>query len=341
MLKQRIILSLWWLLAIAVAGLLIAAVQQKKNRLCSNIKVEIEGNEGHIFLDETEIINKLKANGADKGKKTADINVKMLETILKKQPWIQNAELYFDNNQVLEVKIKEREPIARIFTLGGQSFYIDSGGMRLPLSQDYSAHVPVFTSFTSNKKKLSKPDSLLLNNIRKIALYIQQDSFWNAQVSQIVITPQSTFNIIPIVGNQTIILGNADSLESKFSRLFEFYKQVWTKAGFEKYETLNVSFTGQVIATKRDAPKPSIDSALAYRIINAMRTGADILKDSSLLFHDASAEQKIIIDTVVNQPVKAWVDRKKKGDSITITNKNSAFKKINKIARKQECQKIK
>ena len=285
------------MLAFAIAGLLIAAMQQKKSLLCNDIKVEILGNEGHVFVDEKEIAGKLNINGAVAGKKMADIDLRTLETIIKNQPWIQEAQLYFDNNQILQVKVKEREPIARVFTTEGTSFYIDSNGMRLPLSKDYSAHVTMFTSFTSDKKILSKPDSLLLDNIKNLALYIQQDSFWSAQVSQVVITPQSTFNIIPVVGNQTILLGNADSLASKFDRLFAFYKQIWVKTGFEKYETISVMFDGQVVAVKRGKPKPAVDSALAQRVVTAMRSGVDILKDSSLIFHADIASQKPLSDT--------------------------------------------
>ena len=305
MLKKKLIVTLWCLLAIVIAGLLIAAAQKKKELYCTDIKVEIESNYGHVFVDESDIVAKLKANGAYTGRQISEMNLRTLETIIKKQPWIQNAELYFDNNEVLEVKVKEREPIARVFTSEGASFYIDSSGMRLPLSSDYSAHVPVFTSFSSNKKKLSKPDSLLLNNIKKMALFIQHDSFWNAQVSQVVITPQSTFNIVPVVGNQTIILGSADSLPSKFEKLYAFYQQVWVKSGFEKYETIDASFTGQIVATKRNEPKPYIDSVLAQRIVTAMRSGVDILKDSSYLFHGIDATQKTSADTslaTIKQP---------------------------------------
>lgn len=298
MVKQRIITSLWWILAFAVAGLLVAAVQQKKNSVCTDIKVEIEDNKGYVFVDENEIISKLKNNGVYAGEKTKDIHLKTLESIVKKNAWIQNAELYFDNNEILQVKIKEREPIARIFTVSGSSFYIDSAEVRLPLSADYAAHVPVFTSFTSDKKHLSKPDSLLLNSVKNIALFIRQDSFWNALVSQVVITSQSTFIIIPVVGNQTIILGNADSLASKFSRLTAFYKQVWAKNSFEKYESINVSFTGQVVATRRGEPKPYVDSVLAQRIVTAMRNNVDILKDSSYLFRNVDAMQKASSDTL-------------------------------------------
>ena len=289
--KKRIITSLWWLLGVAVAGLLIAAMQQKKRLPCSDIKVEIDGNEGHVFVDEKEITDKLEVNGAALGTAISTIDLRTLEAVLRKQPWIQNAELYFDNNQVLQVKVKEREPIARIFTLEGESFYIDSGGIRLPLSHDYSAHVPMFTSFPSNKKNLSAPDSALLNDVKNIARFIQQDSFWNAQVSQVVITPQSNFTIIPVVGNQTILFGNADSIASKFDRLTAFYKQVWAKTGFEKYETISVMFDGQVVATKRGELKPYIDTVFAERVLNAMRSGVDILKDSSLLFHNIDTTQ--------------------------------------------------
>ncbi len=308
MLKQRIITSLWWLLAIAVAGLLVAAVQQKKQSLCTDIKVEIEDNEGHPFVDEKDIVTTLENNGAAVGKRKSEIQLRALEKTVKTNAWIQNAELYFDNNNILQVKIKEREPIARIITVNGSSFYIDSAGKKLPLSPDYTAHVPVFTSFTSDKKHLSKPDSLLLNEVKNMAAFIQRDSFCNALVSQIVITPQSTFNIIPVVGNQTIIFGNADSLESKFSRLTAFYKQVWAKNGFEKYETINVSFANQVVATRRGAPKPYVDSVLVQRIVTAMRSGVDILKDSSFFFHEIDIAQKAMPDTAVQQAVMAPVD---------------------------------
>ncbi len=308
MLKQRIIVTLWCLLAIAVGGLLIAAVQHKKHSVCSAVKVEIEDSEGHPFVDEKDIESILKKNGAEIGIKTNVINLRALESIIKKDAWVQNAELYFDNNEVLQVKIKERKPIARIFTVSGSSFYIDSAGKRLPLSNDYTAHVPVFTSFSSDKKHLSKPDSLLLNDVKNIARLVQQDSFWNAQVSQVVITSQSSFNIIPVVGNQTIILGSADSLESKFNRLFAFYKQVWAKSGFEKYETINVSFSNQVVATRRGEPKPYVDSVLAQRIVTAMRSGTDILKDSSLLFRQVDAMQKKLRDSTLQPQFQASVD---------------------------------
>ena len=69
----------------------------------------------------------------------------------------------------MHVNISEREPIARVFTMSGNSFYIDSTGLRLPVNENATARVIVFTSFPSDKKILSKPDSLVLNDVKTIS----------------------------------------------------------------------------------------------------------------------------------------------------------------------------
>lgn len=261
--KKRIITSLWVGLGIGVCVLLTAGVRHKKQLTITGIKVNIERVKGHVFVDENDIALLLTNNGASAGNTVADLPLHALEQLLEKQPWIYSAQLFIDNNQTLVASIEEREPLARIFTLQGTSFYIDSSGMQLPLSHDYSARVPMFTGFTSNKKKLSKPDSLLLEAVKKIATVIAADSFWMAQVSQVNITSRNTFEIVPVLGNQLIKLGNADSLQSKFDRLTAFYKQVWAKNAFEKYETISVEYSRQIVAVKRGMPPPVTDSAQA------------------------------------------------------------------------------
>ena len=42
------------------------------------------------------------------------------EEQLKNNAWIKDAELFFDNHQILHVNISEREPVARVFTISGQ-----------------------------------------------------------------------------------------------------------------------------------------------------------------------------------------------------------------------------
>lgn len=251
------------MLGLATVALLIAAMKQKENKSCAGVNIEIIGAHDYLFVDENDIKQILKENNALTGNEISQINLNAIEEDLQKNVWIKQTNLFFDNNHLLQIKINERNPLARVFTLQNNSFYIDSSGMRLPVSEDQTARVPVFTSFTSNKNILSTPDSILLIDIKKIAQFISVDSFWTEQISQINITPERTFQILPVLGDQIIELGNADSLQSKFDRLYSFYKQVWAKAGFEKYEKINVQYDGQIVATMRGVATLAIDSVNA------------------------------------------------------------------------------
>lgn len=258
-------ISVWSVLCVATCILLMAAMQKKEEKGCSGIEVNIGGARDNVFIDSKDIAEIVKENGVIKGKEISTINLRNIEEQLEKNAWIKKADLFFDNKQVLNAKIEEREPIARIFTASGKSYYIDSSCKMLPLSDERSARVPMFTSFPNDKKKLSKLDSAVMQDIKTIAQYINDDSFLTAQVAQIDITQKGTYEIIPVLGNQIIRIGDANDLDEKFQKLNVFYKQVWATTGFEKYETIDVQFKKQVVATKRGSAKVYADTTKAMR----------------------------------------------------------------------------
>lgn len=275
--KKRLQFIAWSMLAVLTIVLLVAGVQKKNSLRCKDVHIEIEGAEEHVFVDEKHLLQLLEKYGANKGAPISSIMLRSLERLVERDAWIKNAELFFDNNRVLQVKIEEREPLARVFTMQGSSFYIDSGGTRLPLSDRLTARVPVFTSFPSDRTRLSGSDSVLLQEIKLIAQTIARDSFWTDLVSQVDITPQRTYQIIPQLGNQVIVLGTADNLDDKLTRLYSFYKQVWAKAGFEKYEKIDVQYKGQVVATRKGAGAALPDSARALQQLNSSIAQANSL----------------------------------------------------------------
>jgi cell division protein FtsQ len=173
-----------------------------------------------------------------------------MENQLKNNVWVKDAELFFDNSRILQVRIEERVPVARLFTVTGNSFYIDSSGERLPLSDKFSARLPVFTGFPSERDKLNGADSVLARDIINISDYLVHDEFWMAQVSQIDIQADHTFEMIPVVGNHIIQFGDGADYEKKFKRLLLFYQQVLSKTGMDVYQKLNVQYARQVIGVK-------------------------------------------------------------------------------------------
>ena len=298
--RKRWVNIAWFSLGAVSLVLLVSAVQKKNHKACKGIEVTFRSDGNNFFTDEKGVENLLKATGLIIGQPVETINLRMLEGTLRKDKWIADAQLFFDNNQVLQAIVAEKTPVARIFTGGGNSYYIDSACRILPLSEKLSVRIPMFTSFPSDRLQLSKPDSELLASVKELAMFIQADDFWKAQVAQIDITPDG-FEMIPTVGNHVVELGKDGNWQQKFDRLFSFYKEVWTKVGFEKYEKIDIRFDGQVVATVK-GPKPAIaDSAKVRTAYEELF--ADVKKDSGLDLTSASTK-----DT--DEIVKAGVIKK-------------------------------
>jgi len=206
---------------------------------------------------------------------------------------------------VLHVSVTEREPIARIFTSTGKSFYVDDSGKMMPLSDKLSARVPVFTGFPA--KVISARDSLLLMNVQSTASFILHDPFWMSQVSQIDITPQRNFEMIPVVGNHTVLLGDGEDMEQKFHRLFVFYKNVLSQAGFDKYKAINVQYAGQVIGVKNNNSK-SDTAQLRLNVEKLLRQAREMQNDSLIGAREIK-EQK----TIKADPAIAAIDKSADG----------------------------
>ena len=215
------------------------------------------------------------------------IDLRRLEDGLKTNPWIRNAELYFDSKDALHVFVEEREPIARVFTTQGSSFYMDSSGARMLLLDKMSIRVPVVTNFTS-ARRFDAADSALLQQTKSIVQFIYGNEFWNAQVGQIDITTDRKFELIPVIGDHIIKLGDGENIEEKLNRLYVFYKQVMSKVGFNKYAALNVAFNGQVVAIRKEPTSP-VDSIQLQKNIEELMNRAnmqniedDMLPDQTL-----------------------------------------------------------
>ena len=262
---KKIAFVLWLLFGVAVTITLVAAIRKKDQSICKTITIQIEQTNGHIFLSEKEIEQLLVGNSTATiiNKPLQHIDLRALENILLANIWIQKANLFFDNNNVLHVHVAERTPIARVFDIWGKSFYIDSSCMQLPLVQNIHMQLPVFTNFPFNGNKLTIQDSMLLHQIKDISTCILADSFWMAQIQQIDITSERNFEMIPTIGNHLIVFGDTINYKNKFRRLKTFYEKAWAKVGLEKYAILDLRFDRQIIASRKGAGTVGIDTAQA------------------------------------------------------------------------------
>ncbi len=276
MFKKILLAMIWIILCSGTVVLLIAAITKRNNEHCTKVDIRISGVQNNFFIDKKDVISILENTNGGKleNKPVHKIDLALMEAVLQKSKWIKNAELFFDNNNVLEVKITEREPIARIFTTSGLSFYIDSSLARLPLSDKFSPRLPVFTDFPTDVVVLTKEDSSLVQDIRTLSEFIATNPFWMAQIDQVDISPNREFDLIPKLGNQVIHFGTAERCEEKFGKLLAFYKQVLSKIGWNHYSAISMQFNNQVVGVRRGAEEIKMDSLKAVQIMKDLIANA-------------------------------------------------------------------
>jgi cell division protein FtsQ len=281
---KKVVTSIWIIMGIGAIVLLVAAIKRKDAQHCSGISITIEGVDNNFFVDKKDIANAiaLVVGGSVTGKAMTAFDLKKLENTLQKDIWVKTAQLFFDNNNKLVVKVIEREPVARVFTTTGTTFYIDSSLAMLPLSEKFSARLPVFTGFPSDKAVLSQQDSALLKDILTVSVAIQKDSFNMAMIDQVDITSQRIFEMVPKIGNTIIVFGDATNVAAKFYKLQLFYKEVMVKTGWNKYSEINVQYTGQVVAKRKGVEDKSTDSLRTLQLMQAIAENTERLSNDSL-----------------------------------------------------------
>jgi len=278
-LKKILTISLWSLLGLAGIALLVAALNKKHETVCTGIDIEIGGVNNNFFINKQDIIVLLQNSTGEmiKGRRISDFNLDTMEMEIKKDVWINKAELYFDKNGVLKVSITEKDPVARIFCIDGSSYYIDNNKNMLPLSDRHAARLPVFTNFPTPLKVLSVKDSALLEDVKTLSLFIQKDAFLMAIIDQVNINNDRKFELIPKIGEQVITFGDVSGMEAKFEKLKLFYKKVIPVYGWSRYNRINLEYKGQVVATIKGIDDVAADSVQTIQLMKALATYSSLM----------------------------------------------------------------
>ncbi len=236
-----IIVSLFLLGYIFYASFIFTGKKPEKE--CEEILIVVKDSLDKHFVNEQDILGLLKRVGLDPlNKPMTHINTESIEKELMNNQMIANVEAYKTPSGKIKLEIEQKMPILRVIS-GGGSYYVDNKGSTMPVSARYVAHVPVASG--------SVEKELAITDLYKFALFLQKNDFWNNQIGQIYVHPDSEIELIPMVGNHRILLGTLDEFEEKLDNLQLFYKQVIPKMGWERYKTINLKYKDQIVCTKK------------------------------------------------------------------------------------------
>ena len=259
---NKVLQILVWVVALTAIIVALGFVNVSREQMVfTKPIITIDYETENRFINENDVLSQILSIENSEDLYLNQFNVNHLEEKLTNNNSINDVQVYKTIDGQLVINVKQRRPIVRIFSKN-ESYYIDEDGNLMPLSSKYTARLPVVSGnlneplgkryqFNYNNLNDTLTAKTLLDDIYKIASYIDKSEFWKAQIEQIDVNKVYEFELVPKVGNHKIVLGGVDNLESKFEKLMIFYKKGLSKTGWNEYSVINLKYKNQVVCTKR------------------------------------------------------------------------------------------
>jgi cell division protein FtsQ len=244
----------WVFFLLFVIAVLAAAVRNKRLSYAENIVASVQPLEnGEKLISERDVKTALVRSfgNAVEGTELGELEVNRMEQVLEEDPFVRDADTYVDQHNVLHVRIEQRQPIVRVLDNTGANYYLDANGVKMPPSKNFAARVLVATGniapYTVDFRDKRRST---LKDLFELTKTLLADEFLATFIQQVHVNNAGDFVLVPLVGDQKIILGSTRNLDDKLRRLKIFYREGLPYAGWRQYETINLKYNGQIVCRK-------------------------------------------------------------------------------------------
>jgi cell division protein FtsQ len=121
------------------------------------------------------------------------------------------------------------------------SYYVDYYGIKMPLSDFYTARVPLVSGEINDKFTEEYSDLFRV---------IYDDDFLKKNIIGMQILPNGSVIMKNRNFDFDIVFGLPINIEDKFKNYKAFYQKAFTDKSIYKYKNINLQFTSQVVCTK-------------------------------------------------------------------------------------------
>ena len=227
---------------------------------CSGVVVSIDDSADYHFVTRRQLLNIVYANGTRViGRKIGDLPVSSIEKRLSALHELKDVEVYTTIDGSLHVFADQRIPIMRVMPGDGGDYFVDEDGYVFRRRNLYTPRLHIVegnvTITGGMLDSLSVLDTAVKHSVLKDMFpfinYINDDSFWSAQIDQIYVDGNDEIDLIPRVGNHVVHLGTFENFKGKLRNLQAFYEKVLPEVGWNKYSVINLEFRDQVVCKKR------------------------------------------------------------------------------------------
>ena len=211
--------------------------------VCSEVDVFVGDSTQMVFLGEEEVMELLNREGCNPiGERLEDISLAKIEKSLHDHPYVNKAIAYKTPGGKIHIILRQRTPVLNVMAADGQSYFLDNNGDMMP-KLIYTLDLAVATGTIS--------PIYAQQHLLPLACMIQDDPFWNHQILQIHVSEKGEIELVPRVGDHTILLGQPENMEKKLNRMKAFYKKGLNKVGWNKYSTISLKYDNQIVCKKK------------------------------------------------------------------------------------------
>ena len=214
--------------------------KRNENRKITEAVVVFIGDNALFIKRETVnkllIENKENASGIQKDK----LDLNKLERTLNANDLIEKSEVFVSIDGVLKAMVQQKTPIARFFS-GNSSFYVDYEGGRMPLSDNFTARVPLVSGLINKKNN---------EELAQLFRIIYDDDFLRKNIIAIQIMPNGDLKMLNRNFDYQINFGTVINAERKFTDYKAFFQKAVLDSSLYKYKKIDLRFTKQVVCTK-------------------------------------------------------------------------------------------
>lgn len=227
---------------IVMAGLILFlmgfAHQRNTQRYCCDLSVKFVGNpQPFIALDS---VNKLliQNNEALSSIPKETLVLKEMEARLLQHPMVYQAQVFISIDGKIGAKIQTKKPIGRV--IDNPSFYIDEQGQPMPLSNLYTARVPIVTGEVL----------LHLEALKELLLAINKDEFLHPMVTEVTVDADGNFELRLRQVTYSLLLGPVNDVAVKLRNFKAFYQNMQKQQEQKQFNKIDLRFNNQVVATE-------------------------------------------------------------------------------------------
>ncbi|MBK7433459.1 MAG: hypothetical protein IPI66_05780 [Chitinophagaceae bacterium] len=110
--------------------------------------------------------------------------------------------------------------------------------------------------------------------------------------------------MIPKIGKQVIVFGDASDIAGKMSKLKLFYRNVMVKAGWQYYSTINLQYKDQVVAKRWGAEDIAADSMRTLQLMQLIAANAERQASDSLQNRQSAVDNNMTDSTMIQQSIQ-------------------------------------